>query len=95
MLDDSAFMASEAGVNQTSAKRTDDEKTNIPESRRWLSNFGGRRIACKLGGLVHGGGRQGFPRRKLGRTDDMISTVGFPGLSLRNYSQEEGTAKLH
>ncbi len=38
---------------------------------------------------------QGFPRRKLGRTNDMISTVGFPGLSLRNYSQEEGTAKLH
>lgn len=25
----------------------------------------------------------------------MLSTVGFPGLSLRNYSQEEGTAKLH
>ena len=37
----------------------------------------------------------GLPRRKLGRTDDRISMVGFPGLSLRNYSQEEGTAKLH
>lgn len=37
----------------------------------------------------------GFPRRKLGRTGEMVSTVGFPGLSLRNYSQEEGTAKLH
>ncbi len=37
----------------------------------------------------------GFPRRKLGRTDEMLSMVGFPGLALRNYSQEEGTAKLH
>ncbi len=37
----------------------------------------------------------GFPRRKLGRTDAMVSTVGFPGLSLWNYSQDEGTAKLH
>lgn len=37
----------------------------------------------------------GLPRRKLGRTGEVISTVGFPGLSLRNYSQEEGTAKLH
>lgn len=37
----------------------------------------------------------GFPRRRLGRTGAMISMVGFPGLSLRNYSQDEGTAKLH
>jgi predicted aldo/keto reductase-like oxidoreductase len=37
----------------------------------------------------------GLPRRKLGRTDDRISMVGFPGLSLRNYSQDEGTAKIH
>jgi predicted aldo/keto reductase-like oxidoreductase len=25
----------------------------------------------------------------------MITTVGFPGLALRNYSQDEGTAKIH
>jgi len=37
----------------------------------------------------------GVPRRKLGRTDANISTVGFPGLALRNYSQDEGTAKIH
>jgi predicted aldo/keto reductase-like oxidoreductase len=37
----------------------------------------------------------GFPRRKLGRTGEMITTVGFPGLALRNYTQEEGTAKIH
>ena len=37
----------------------------------------------------------GFPRRRLGRTGAKISTVGFPGLSLRNYSQDEGTAKIH
>ena len=37
----------------------------------------------------------GFPRRKLGRTDELVSTVGFPGLALRNYTQDEGTAKLH
>jgi predicted aldo/keto reductase-like oxidoreductase len=40
--------------------------------------------------MVHG-----FPRRKLGRSDSMISTVGFPGLSMRHYSQDEGTAKIH
>ena len=38
---------------------------------------------------------KGFPRRRLGRTGDMVSTVGFPGLALRNYTQDEGTAKLH
>ncbi len=37
----------------------------------------------------------GLPRRKLGRTDSMVSMVAFPGLALRNYSQEEGTAKIH
>ena len=37
----------------------------------------------------------GMPRRKLGRTEDRVSMVGFPGLSLRHYPQEECTAKLH
>ena len=38
---------------------------------------------------------KGFPRRQLGRTGEMITMVGFPGLALRQYPQEEGTAKLH
>ena len=38
---------------------------------------------------------RGFPRRRLGRTGEMITMVGFPGLALRQYPQEEGTAKLH
>lgn len=38
---------------------------------------------------------KGFPRRRLGHTGAMVSMVGFPGLSLSNYSQDEGTAKLH
>lgn len=37
----------------------------------------------------------GLPRRVLGRTGAKISVVGFPGLALANYDQDEGTAGLH
>ncbi len=39
--------------------------------------------------------RLGLPRRILGRTGERISVVGFPGLALANYDQEQGTASLH
>jgi predicted aldo/keto reductase-like oxidoreductase len=38
---------------------------------------------------------QGLPRRVLGATGAKISVVGFPGLALRHYEQQEGTAGLH
>ncbi|MBN2271966.1 MAG: twin-arginine translocation signal domain-containing protein, partial [Sedimentisphaerales bacterium] len=34
---------------------------------------------------------EGLPRRVLGRTGQKISIVGFPGLALANYDQEQGT----
>ena len=37
----------------------------------------------------------GLPRRVLGRTGERISVVGFPGLALTNYEQQEGTAGVH
>jgi len=33
----------------------------------------------------------GLPRRQLGRTGEMISIVGFPGLALSHYDQDEGS----
>jgi len=43
-----------------------------------------------------GGERLGeLPRRPLGRTGEKLSVIGFPGLALSQYSQEEGTAGLH
>jgi len=38
---------------------------------------------------------EGLPRRVLGRTGQKISIVGFPGLALANYDQEQGTKGLH
>ncbi len=38
---------------------------------------------------------QGLPRRVLGRTGQKLSVVGFPGLSLVHYKQEECTRALH
>ena len=35
------------------------------------------------------------PRRVLGRTGEKISVVGFPGLALSHYEQDECTAGLH
>jgi len=37
----------------------------------------------------------GLPHRVLGRTGQRISVVGFPGLALTHYEQEECTAGLH
>jgi len=37
----------------------------------------------------------GLPRRALGRTGAKLSIVGFPGLALRHYEQDECTAGLH
>lgn len=38
---------------------------------------------------------QGLPRRVLGRTGQKVSVVGFPGLALVHYQQEECTRALH
>ncbi len=38
---------------------------------------------------------QGLPRRILGRTGQKLSVVGFPGLALVHYEQEECTRALH
>lgn len=37
----------------------------------------------------------GLPRRRLGRTNEKLSVVGFPGLSLTHCDQEQATAALH
>ncbi len=37
----------------------------------------------------------GLPRRILGRTGEKVSVVGFPGLALSHYEQDECTAGLH
>jgi len=37
----------------------------------------------------------GLPRRLLGRTDEKVSVVGFPGLSLIHYDQARCTAGIH
>jgi predicted aldo/keto reductase-like oxidoreductase len=37
----------------------------------------------------------GLPRRTLGRTGAKVSVVGFPGLALTHYPQEECTAGIH
>jgi len=37
----------------------------------------------------------GLPRRELGRTGEKISVVGFPGLALVHYDQDECTTGLH
>jgi aryl-alcohol dehydrogenase-like predicted oxidoreductase len=37
----------------------------------------------------------GLPQRVLGRTGAKLSIVGFPGLALRHYEQDECTAGLH
>ncbi len=36
-----------------------------------------------------------LPRRALGRTGQKLSVVGFPGLALMHYEQEQCTAALH
>ena len=36
----------------------------------------------------------GLPRRVLGRTGEKVSVVGFPGLALKNYEQDECNAGL-
>jgi diketogulonate reductase-like aldo/keto reductase len=38
---------------------------------------------------------QTLPRRRLGRTGKELSVVGFPGLALVHYQQEECTRALH
>lgn len=37
----------------------------------------------------------GLPRRTLGRTPEKVSIIGFPGLSLRHYEQNQCTAGIH
>jgi predicted aldo/keto reductase-like oxidoreductase len=38
---------------------------------------------------------RGLPQRVLGRTGEKVSVIGFPGLALANYDQDQGTAGLH
>ena len=37
----------------------------------------------------------GLPRRVLGRTPEKVSIIGFPGLALRRYEQNQCTAGIH
>ena len=53
----------------------------------------GPRSEAQAAGLAQE--RLGLPQRVLGRTGARVSVVGFPGLALANYDQEQGTAGLH
>lgn len=47
---------------------------------------------------VAAGGKESgepVPRRVLGRTGEKVSVIGFPGLALVHYDQQEGTDGLH
>lgn len=62
--------------------------------RSFLKIAGGVASGCALGvnSVVAGdtGERvNGLPRRVLGRTGEKVSVVGFPGLALRHYEQDE------
>ncbi len=50
---------------------------------------------CRAQGAGLAQERLGLPQRVLGRTGAKVSVVGFPGLALANYDQEQGTAGLH
>jgi predicted aldo/keto reductase-like oxidoreductase len=71
--------------------------------RSFLKTAGGVAGTCALGlhgveSAASGAIRQasvGLPRRVLGRTGEKISVVGFPGLALTHYDQDECTAGLH
>ena len=62
--------------------------------RSFLKIAGGVASGCALGVSPAVAGDtgekvKGLPRRALGRTGDKVSVVGFPGLALRHYEQDE------
>jgi predicted aldo/keto reductase-like oxidoreductase len=69
--------------------------------RTFLKTVGGAAGAAALGVPKIFGADEpveraaGLPRRKLGRTGQKLSVVGFPGLALIHYDQEKGTAAIH
>jgi len=69
------------------------------DRRSFLRVIGGVAGTYGMGaGLLHAGASGArateLPRRILGRTGEKISIVGFPGLALSHYDQEEGTAGM-
>src|SRR6266545_3582256 len=69
--------------------------------RTFLKTVGGAAGAAALGVPKIFGADEplekvaGLPRRKLGRTGQKLSVVGFPGLALIHSDQEKGTAAIH
>ncbi len=69
--------------------------------RVFLKTVGGAASAVALGGPSVFAADEpmekvaGVPRRALGRTGAKLSVVGFPGLALIHYEQEECTAAVH
>ncbi len=69
--------------------------------RSFIRTIGGAAGACALGvpdlfaEALEEEKVNGMPRRALGRTGLKISVVGFPGLALNHYPQEECTKGLH
>ena len=69
--------------------------------RVFLKTVGGAASAVALGGSSVFAADEpmekvaGVPRRALGRTGAKLSVVGFPGLALIHYEQEECTAAIH
>lgn len=61
--------------------------------RSFLKIAGGVASGCALGAnpAIAGDSEKvvGLPRRVLGRTGEKVSVVGFPGLALRHYEQDE------
>ena len=67
--------------------------------RSFLRIAGGVASGCALGvnPVIAGGNDDkvnGLPRRVLGRTGEKVSVVGFPGLALTHYEQDECNAGL-
>lgn len=67
--------------------------------RSFLKIAGGVASGCALGVKAVVGAENdvrvnGLPRRMLGRTGEKVSVVGFPGLALRHYEQDECNAGI-
>lgn len=68
--------------------------------RPFLKMIGGAAGLYSLGGKISSSTDSQAPQkdilyRKLGRSDDKIPVVGFPGLALVHYEQDEGSKALH
>ncbi|MHC4629518.1 MAG: hypothetical protein ACYTDV_21295, partial [Planctomycetota bacterium] len=67
--------------------------------RSFLKIAGGVASSCAIGvnpvlAGIEDEKVNGLPRRVLGRTGEKVSVVGFPGLALRHYEQNECNAGI-